>query len=939
MDGNEYAYQNLLEMIAASNGPFKLNTLNDTEVAGAKDGEVLAYDGINEIWVPKKSGATVLLSENNGYIIINNEEFRVYDDTGLQSVKHTHLNKIDLDKLSVVDGSLFIDGVKYESAPEFDASALEEASHIHANKTSLDKITVTNGNLFIDGVEYLPFQPYDDSALQTKASEARTDIDKLKLRTTSIVSVMEFAVKGDGTQDDAPGIKAAIAYAQTIGKRTVDIPTGVYNIGSTIIVPIRMRLQMSLDTVLKPIADINIVQLKPEAQIFGGTIDCRDIGAGFTKACLYLDGNDNFQPYEHLCVIRDINFLGEDHYYTDQNWTGTAIHFYSGTGPSVRGYNDAYVSYVQASNINISNFYRGVHLEQETNPTEGGSWITACTFDQLCIMNAVRAVDITGDSTILQGGHSFTNMQLQGFKYGERLIFVTGANSYFQGVLWDLHLMTEQGGKAIEFDSKSRWNYVNSNLSEYYGGSKLINNGLSNIVYSPQSMLPSHKSVFTPMPIAGRPNFTGNQDDYMLYGHKRGYTVTQTSSHPLPTNNYTGEVGVFDTLFDIDTEEALTWDMTTATAEDPIVFEINCESDPIIGGQFIGAISPYDKQPPNIIIDIFVPSYGWLTDITYSTNNENMPITLIETWASGDIISKIRVKIWGTLNGDTAQICRICGGSSSGGKAYLSPKGGQVYGGFDFTTPNTGITLRGFNNEPHEYITTQDGVLVKKGRAYGGYTPASNNVFYPLSRNFSPNFVGDQDDYLIGGHVRGYTLTKTSTHGITSGVLTNVFTFNNEEKVEFDSTNATEQDPITIEINLATDKLQYGHFFGLMDSSGAPLNVIVDVYEDVGPPVGWKTVIDTRSHTESFFVSPPWESTVIVSKIRIKMWGSRTGDNRITLSRVFAQSGNLPGNAWLPKMGGTMDGVLTTKGGLVLQTTTADPATPAIGQMWLRTDL
>jgi len=47
----------------------------------------------------------------------------------------------------------------------------------------------------------------------------------------------------------------------------------------------------------------------------------------------------------------------------------------------------------------------------------------------------------------------------------------------------------------------------------------------------------------------------------------------------------------------------------------------------------------------------------------------------------------------------------------------------------------------------------------------------------------------------------------------------------------------------------------------------------------------------------------------------------------------------MPALNFLPITGGTTTGLVTTSGGLVLETRTTDPASPAVGRIWFRTDL
>lgn len=164
MDGNEYAFRNLLDYLDNRLGP-------------------------------------VETSKVNGYIKINGVEYLVYNDSVIAGNQHSHENKPDLDRMSIINGDLYIDGALYLSdvgqrlsivdgnlyidgelyLPEAlkritivnDEIYLDGAkyeTHTHVNKLELDRLGIANGNLTIDGVE-LVFESTNNLILENRTSD------------------------------------------------------------------------------------------------------------------------------------------------------------------------------------------------------------------------------------------------------------------------------------------------------------------------------------------------------------------------------------------------------------------------------------------------------------------------------------------------------------------------------------------------------------------------------------------------------------------------------------------------------------------------------------------------------------------------------------------------------------------------------------------------
>ena len=145
--------------------------------------------------------------------------------------------------------------------------------------------------------------------------------------------------------------------ANTNKIKTVYVPDGVYGISKTLVVPPKVRMIFAPNAILVPLADIHVIQLKPEAYVEGVTIDLRTMKIPFTKAGIYLDASDIFQFYEQTHMLKDINILGKR---ATAGWTGTGI-LMEATKPMT------YIDNVKCNNITITNMQKGIHLRVDSS--------------------------------------------------------------------------------------------------------------------------------------------------------------------------------------------------------------------------------------------------------------------------------------------------------------------------------------------------------------------------------------------------------------------------------------------------------------------------------------------------------------------------------------------------------------------------------------------
>ncbi|PFL01157.1 hypothetical protein COJ01_11895 [Priestia megaterium] len=769
--------------------------------------------------------------------------------------------------------------------------------------------------------------------LKVRLDDAQAILESAAAKTDGWIDAYAMGAKGgDPSADDSIGIKAAFAMAATLRRKRVIIPSGLYYLKSTLVIPRGFQVEMQKDTYLIPTENINVIQLKPEAFLQGGVIDTRRYEGrsytDFTKACIYLDGNDTFSLYNELHRIQDIMLLGEDHYYTDQQWTGTGIHFFSGKGTDGVA---KFISFVQANNIGIFNFNRGIYFEvdESIKDLSEWAWVTGCTFDTVAMMNCTRSIELEGEGSVPRdvGGNQFKNLQIQIEPNSDFAIYCEGSYNTFEGLFWDLH---KNPKPSIRFAKGSKFNKVIC-AHGYEQPQHFLDEGYMNTISSLTNHVPDGRTLAYPLSAPFQPSFLGNQDDYLISGDLRGYKIKQISNHPIKNGM------PLEQLLTFDTEVGVVWDATNATYENPIIIEIDTSSDPIYYCQFVGYITAWKEFPRGCEIEVYdetTAQWYWTHGVT---NNSSYPFVVSAPWAGADKATKIRYKFWETNSTKgNLEVGRLFAMSSKQeGKAWMPRAGGQIYGDLLFKFFD-GFVMEDNVGTKHKFVVeNKNGLLVNKALRLRNHVPAMRNAFNRVPMPFKPYFNGNQDDYLVDGHLRGYTVSSSITP---TGTLTDLFTMDAETACVWDATNATEANPITVTLDLSKDEIPYCAFVGIFSpDNNSPQNVIIEAYDRTTS--SWVELHSETGIKENFTVTPDWMSAMFATKIRIKMWGTNGTTNKISLSRIVAQSTKAPGNAFMPKSGGSFTGKVKASKGFVLPSVTADPTDAEVGQMWFRSDL
>ncbi|MDX8288830.1 glycosyl hydrolase family 28-related protein [Metabacillus indicus] len=752
------------------------------------------------------------------------------------------------------------------------------------------------------------------------------------------ISVISKGAKADGISIDSAAIKNALATAKSSKVKKVLIPDGTYVTDETILVPRGIHLELGQNAVLKPNAgNFHVLQIEPEARASGGVIDTRHL-TNFTAACIYLNSKLIFQFYEQTHMISDINLLGRD---KSPNWTGTAI--------LVEAIDEnTYIDNVKFNNVTATNFSKMIHLR--TNPNipdvDKWVWINANYWLQCTFMNYHYGVYIEGSQFAEIAGNQFMSCQFQSEPGSIRMIYCDGgSNNIFDIISWDVHKPLSK--VAFEFGKDTRWNEVRSVVAQEEF--VIIDEGYLNNFVSAADYVPEKASKFHNPSMPYTPNFLGNQDDYLVNGVQRGYVIT-ASEFP-----YDGEL---ESLLQFETGYGCTWDTTNASYDEPIRIEIDLTSEPIESCQMLTIVCPEKAYPKDAVFSMRDASTGEWEEVHWVANNRFQSIIVSPPWAGKDLCDGLRIDFHSSnLPNNHVHIARIMATSSGNrGQAFASKGGDVLHGNMEWATNDIGPVLTQSDGKKVRFYVTPFGAMTSVANPYGGILPDHPQMMYPMSRPYRPNFIGEQDNILAYANLRGITITQTSTHPTQYGTLDLLFNTDGEDSVRWNSTNATEADPITLEVDLTNDDsmtipYQFCCMIGLMSTyTNYPKNVIIEAWDDYSNPAegvtpGWKEIHRDNDVQYNVIVSAPYENVQILKKIRVKFWGANNTRNEIALCRIFAHSTKTEGKAWLPKRGGKVDGnlqvkgLLDAKGGFVAENRTTDPASPAIGRVWFRTDL
>lgn len=255
----------------------------------------------------------------------------------------------------------------------------------------------------------------------------------------------DFNVLDFGTDKTDVTLQKAIDHAQKNGGGVVYVPAGYYSINRTVIVKPTVSLQLSTAATFNITKDINGIELKKNSNISGGMISAWGLNK-YTKSAIYIDGRDKLTSGSFSANISNVKLTSRT--------GGNGIFLYAQKGSD-------HIGWVQADNVNIHGFEKGIHLK--TNPVTSPDmiWVDGNNFSNILISDAVYGIYLDGHRFLPYevAGNMFNNVQIQNTDRTKISIYIKGNLNQIQAMIWDVR----PGKKAIYLDADSRENQIRSN--------------------------------------------------------------------------------------------------------------------------------------------------------------------------------------------------------------------------------------------------------------------------------------------------------------------------------------------------------------------------------------------------------------------------------------------------------------------------------------------
>lgn len=476
---------------------------------------------------------------------------------------------------------------------------------------------------------------------------------------------------------DGAAIQKAIDDAYINGGGTVMAPPRDYLTSSTIIVKWGVELVLSKGATIKPTANIDVIQLKPNSKLIGGAIDCKGV-AGFTEAAIFLDGADKIGDLASF----EQTLISKVQLSNNEKYTGTGIKFYCATGGD-------YIMFVQCIDVYIRSFDKAILMQSDPHDgSGGGSWITGNNFENIILVGNRHGFYLNGDSPNYSvGGNLFSNIQIQPFYYySDRAIYVAGSDNFFQGLIWDWS--TDRQTIAIEVASSTSGNNVfQTNINKTNSNLILDKGFYTQIIGS----FENHFKV-SPVSIIQGNVFNGDQDDFLAYATQR-YAVTST---PNPTS------GSITNMFLPDGQYGAVWNNTVNS----FVIEIDMTSSPIVVLQNVGISFLFSSIAKSVKIEAFTA--GVYQTLFETANNFRNTVNFMATKNS---VSKLKFTVSAPIGNDI-NIGRIFAQDSGQfGNTWVNRMGGNIYGDMSFIFGTTGPIVTAPNGSKYRIKVDNAGVL------------------------------------------------------------------------------------------------------------------------------------------------------------------------------------------------------------------------------------
>lgn len=663
------------------------------------------------------------------------------------------------------------------------------------------------------------------------------------------ISVEEHGAKGNGIKVDSAAIDKALAAAVAGKVKKVKMPDGIFIINKTIDIPRGVHFELSQQTTIKPNAgNFNIFQIRPESRLSGGNVNLESVI--FTKAVIYLDAADVFQFYGQSHTVSDMVIL---------NKVPAVFGAFTGTGILCEAKtNMAYIDNVKFNNLTFINFEKVIHLRVDpildemfkTDPNVM-AWVNANYFFQITAQNFSYGIYMEGLGRVPRdvGGNMFNQCQFQAEPHSKSIVYCEGGYNFFDIFMWDVHKMTNDN-PAIQFAKSSKFNKITTAMQLEISES-WKDEGYMNQIVSPGNYVPDTRSMAQRVSTPYKGQFNGIQDDYMVFGNHRGYTVTQTKG--------AAALDDLDLIFSTNNEFGPIFDMTNTDYDNPMEIVIDCSSDPIHYAQYIGTVHPWDSIPEGMLIEGWTGTeWLWLHEIQ---GNKSLDYIISPPYSGVDFLNKIRISFYGAVSPNKmVTISRVVATSSSKmGKAFIP----------QFTDKLPMIDANG---------VTWDIKLNTDG-TWTNIAPNTNSITPPIAGEVI--MTGNQDDIFLMADKR-YSI-KNIGIAKNAGELYHPFRLGKDQWYRWG--NPTVATPAIIEMDFGTTPIQSMDTIGVSFVWGdVPKNIKIE--RTTSSAGNYQQVYNTTVNTASNIFIECRSANIYKIKITLSV-PVNTVTNNIRLSRIY----------------------------------------------------
>lgn len=256
---------------------------------------------------------------------------------------------------------------------------------------------------------------------------------------------------------------AAFTAALNFSHKAVTVPAGTYHIDATIYVSSGQSLRLDRQAVLRPAADVPVLDLaSANVSIDGGVINTQDVEP-YRSAAIQLRGSRG-GGISHPTYVRNMGLYGKE------NAGSGSRGIYLVTSPDTPGH-DLYCATFE--NVSISGFNKGIEIEVVKVPGKISN-INSCIFSNIMIRHSRIAVRLWcehTDHTMLER-HLLTNVIVECHPHAIDPQFqISTRRSMFTGItFWDF-----KGERVLTFDQNSSLNVLLTDLENWHlhdGGKK-----------------------------------------------------------------------------------------------------------------------------------------------------------------------------------------------------------------------------------------------------------------------------------------------------------------------------------------------------------------------------------------------------------------------------------------------------------------------------------